>query len=68
MGSKNFRVRTQSARDVPRASPEGTLKVLTSGTYRGRSVESQGKNTKTDDLMKKVIFLEAIVLVLHIYS
>ena len=28
---------TQPAHDVPRTSPEGLLKVLTSGTYRGHS-------------------------------
>ena len=32
---------------------EGPLKVPTSGTYRGPSGDSQGTNTKTDDLMKK---------------
>ena len=36
------------------------------GTYSGPSGDSQGTNTKTDDLMKK-LFLEAIVLVLLIY-
>ena len=41
------------------------LKVLMSRTYRGPSRDSQGTNTKTDDLMKK-LFLEAIVHVLHI--
>ena len=47
-------------------SQEHPLKVLTSRTYRRPSGDSQGTNTKIDDLMK--IFLEAIVLVLHIYS
>ena len=36
----------QLAHDVPRTSPEGSLKVLTSGTYRGPSGDSQGTNTK----------------------
>ena len=31
---------TQPARDVPRTSPEGPLKVLTSGTSRGPSGDS----------------------------
>ena len=37
-------------------SPEGSLKVLTLGTYRGPSGDPQGTNTKTDDLIKKLIF------------
>ena len=57
---------TQSANDVTVTSPEGPLKVLIPGTNRGLLGDSQGTNTKIDDLMK--IFLEAIVLVLHIYS
>ena len=44
----------QPAHDVLRTSPEGPLKVLTSGTYRGLSGASQGTNTKMDDLMKKL--------------
>ena len=47
---------TQPARDVPGTSPEGPLKVLTSGTSRGPSGDSQGTNTKIDDLMKKLFF------------
>ena len=47
---------TQLARDVPGTSPEGPLKVLTSGTSRGPSGDSQGTNTKIDDLMKKLFF------------
>ena len=58
--------RTQPARDVPGTSPEGPLKVLTSGTSRGPSGDSQGTNTKINDLMKNW-FLDAILLVLHIY-
>ena len=37
-------------------SPEGSLKVLTSGTYKGSSGDSQGTNTKTDELTKKLFF------------
>ena len=59
---------TQPARNVLGTSPEGTLKVLTSGTSRGTSRDSQETNTKTDDLMKKKRFLDVIVLVLHIHS
>ena len=47
---------TQPARDVPGTSPEGPLKILTSGTSRGPSGDSQGTNTKIDDLMKKLFF------------
>ena len=47
---------TQPARDVPWTSPEGPLKVLTSGTSRGPSGDSQGTNTKIDDLMKNLFF------------
>ena len=47
---------TRPARDVPGTSPEGYLNVLTSGTYRGPSGDSQGTNTKIDDFMKKLFF------------
>ena len=60
-------VATQPGRDLPGTSPEGPLKVLMSRTYRGPSEDSQQTNTKMDDLMKKLL-LDAIVLVLHIYS
>ena len=52
--------------DVPGTFPEGTLKVLTSWIYRGPSGDSWETNKKLDDLIKKV-FLDAIILVLHIY-
>ena len=42
----------QLAHDDLWTSPDGPLKVLTSGTCRGLSRNSQGTNTKTDDLMK----------------
>ena len=45
---------TQPAHDVPGTSPEGPLKFLTSRTYKGPSEDSQGTNTKIDDLMKKL--------------
>ena len=47
---------TQPAHDVPGTSSEGPLKVLMSVTYRGPSGDSQGTNTKTDDLMKNLFF------------
>ena len=46
----------QPTHDVPRTSPESSLSVLMPGTYRGPSGDSQGTNTKTDDLMKKMFF------------
>ena len=49
---KSFNL-TQKAHDVPRTSPEGLLKVLTSGTSRGFLGDQQKKN---DNLMKKVFF------------
>ena len=58
---------TKPARDVLGMSPEGPLKVLMPRTSRGPSMNSQGTNTKINDLMKK-IFLDAMVLVLHICS
>ena len=45
---------TQSAHDIPGTSPEGPLKVLMSGTYKGPSGDSQRTNTKIDDFMKKL--------------
>ena len=46
----------QLARDVPGTYPEGPLNVLTSGTSKGPSGDSQGTNAKIDDLMKKLFF------------
>ena len=42
---------THPAQVVLETFPEGSLKVLTSGSYRGPSGGSQGTNTKIDDLM-----------------
>ena len=47
---------TQPAHNVPGTSPEGSLKVLTSGTYKRPSVDSWRTNTKIDDFMKKLFF------------
>ena len=47
---------TQPTRNVPGTSPEGLLKVLTSGTSRGPPGDSHGTNTKIDGLMKKLFF------------
>ena len=46
----------QPAHDVPGTYLKGPLKVLTSGTYRGPSEDSQGIKTKIDNLMKKMFF------------
>ena len=46
---------TQPAHDIPGTSTESLLKVLTSGTYREPSGDSQGTNTKIDDFMKKLL-------------
>ena len=46
----------QSAYDIPGTSAEGSLKVLTSGIYRGPSGDSRRTNTKIDDLTKKIVF------------
>ena len=43
---------SQPAHNVLGTSPKGSLRVLTSGTYRGL----QGTNTKIDDLMKKMYY------------
>ena len=56
---------TQLVQDVPGTSPEGPLKVLISGTYKGPSGDSQGANTKLDGFEKNC-FSEVIVLVLHV--
>ena len=57
----------QSINEVPRTSHEGSLSVLMCGTYRGPSEDFQGTNTKTDDLMKIMLF-RSNSLALHIYS
>ena len=58
---------TQLAHDVRWTAPQGSLKVLTSGTYRGPSEDFQWTDTKVDELMKKLCF-RSKSLVLHIYS
>ena len=40
--------------DLPYTSPEGPLKVLMFGTYRGSSRDTQGVNAKFDDFRKKL--------------
>ena len=47
---------TLPAHDVLGMSPEGPPKVLTSETYQGALGNSQGTNTKTDYLMRKLFF------------
>ena len=66
-GHWRYSTTIQPARNVPGTSTKCPLKVLTSGTTRGPSGNSQGTNTKIDDLMKK-LFLVAIVFGFHIYS
>ena len=58
--------RSPAEHDIPETNSEGPLMVLMSGISRRHSGDSQGTNTKTDDLMKKRL-LEAMFLVLHIY-
>ena len=45
-----------AGRRRPGTSPEGHLKVLTSGTSRGPSEDAQVTNRKIDNLMKKWFF------------
>ena len=47
---------TQPARDMSGTSPEGPVKILTSGTSSGPSGDSSGTNEKIDYLMKRVFF------------
>ena len=47
---------TQPTHEVPWRSPEGPLKVLTSGTYKGPSGGSLETNTKIHDFMQKIVF------------
>ena len=47
---------SQPTHDVLGMSPEGPLKILTSGTYRGSLGDSQWTNTKIDDFMEKLFF------------
>ena len=57
----------QPAHDVPRTSPEGLLKVLTSGFYKGPSGDSQGTNTKIDDFMKKLFLRSNSPYITHLF-
>ena len=47
---------TQPTHEVLWRSPDGPLKVLTSGTYKGPSGGSLETNTKIHDFMKKLFF------------
>ena len=47
---------TQPTHDVLGTSPEGLPTVLTSGTYKSPSEDSERTNTKIDDFMKKLFF------------
>ena len=66
-GHWRYSTTIQPACNFPGTSTKRLLKILTSGTTRGPSENSQGTNTKIDGLMKK-LFLVAITLGLHIYS
>ena len=57
----------QPAHEVPGTSPEGSLKVLTSGTYRRLSGDSQGTNTKIDDFMKKLFFRSNSPCIIYLF-
>ena len=58
---------TQPAHDVPGTYPEGLLKVLTSGTYKGPSGNSQGTYTKIDNFMKKLFFRSNSPGITHLF-
>ena len=58
---------TQPAHDVPGTYPEGLLKVLTSGTYKGPSGNSQGTYTKIDSFMKKLFFRSNSPGITHLF-
>ena len=58
---------SQPPRDVPGTSPEAPLKILTSGTSKGPSGESQGTNTKIGDLMKKLFFRGNSLCIIHLF-
>ena len=46
---------------------QNQLKVLTSGTSRGPSGDSQGTNTKINDLMKKLFFICNSFFITHLF-
>ena len=60
-----YTVITQPANDVPGTSPEGLLKVLTHGTYRGPSRDSNGSNTKIYDLLMKLYLRSNSPCIIH---
>ena len=60
-------VLTQATHDVPGTFPEDPLKVLTSRRYRG-TFRGLSEDQYTNLLYNEKIAIEAIVLVLHIYS
>ena len=59
---KIIRGNTQPAQDVPRISPEGPLKVLATGIYRGLP----GDQYKDWQFYENNYFSDVIALVLHI--
>ena len=58
---------THPAHDVLGTSPEGPLKVVTSGNYKGLSGDPQGTNRKTEDLMKKLVFKNNCISITYIF-
>ena len=48
-------------------SPERPLKILTSETYKGLSGDSQGTNTKINDLMKKLFFRSNSLCITYLF-
>ena len=50
---------SQLIRDFLGTSPEGSLKILTSGAYRGHLGDSQETNTKTYDVLIKKLFFRS---------
>ena len=58
---------TRPAREAPGTSPEGSLNVLTSGTYRGPSGDSQGTNTKIDVFIKKMFFRSNSPCIIYLF-
>ena len=61
-----FILSSQPARGVLGTSLESLLKVLTSGTSRGPSGDSQGTNKKIDHLTKKLFFIRNSPCFTHI--
>ena len=66
MSSLSLLITPQPARDASGTSPEGSLKVLTSGISRGPSGDSYRTKKKIDDFIKKVFFRCNSLLFIHL--